>query len=91
MVINFNFRHGAKKSGHTLQIYNYKRVKEWREVTFMKEWVKPLYIGYLQALDLQEQVKLKLQSFPHLHAMLNSRVEIYHLFVCLFVIYNKQI
>ena len=21
------------------------------QVTFMKEWVKPLYIGYLQALD----------------------------------------
>ena len=29
-----------------------KRVKEWREVTFMKEWVKPLYIGYHQALEL---------------------------------------
>ena len=29
-----------------------KRVKEWREATFMKKWVKPLYIGYLQALDL---------------------------------------
>ena len=28
-----------------------KRVKEWREVTFMKEWVKALYIGYHQALD----------------------------------------
>merc|ERR1712004_67683 len=24
-----------------------KRVKEWREVTFMKEWVKALYIFFL--------------------------------------------
>ena len=56
VVINLNFRYGAKKSGHTLQIYNYKRVKEWREVTFMKEWVKPLYIGYLQALDLPQNL-----------------------------------
>ena len=23
-----------------------KRVKEWREVTFMKEWVKPLYLSF---------------------------------------------
>ena len=29
-----------------------KRVEERREVTFRKERVKPLYIGYLQALDL---------------------------------------
>ena len=27
-------------------------MKEWREVTLMKEWVKPLYIGYHQALEL---------------------------------------
>ena len=27
-------------------------LKEWREVTFMKEWVKPLHIGYHQALEL---------------------------------------
>ena len=31
-------------------------MKEWREVTFMKEWVKPLYIGYLQALDLPQYI-----------------------------------
>ena len=37
-----------------------KDVKELREVTFMKEWVKPLYIGYLQALDLPQN----LFSFP---------------------------
>ena len=24
-----------------------KRVKKLREVTFMKEWMKPMYIGYL--------------------------------------------
>ena len=33
-----------------------KRVEEWREVTFMKEWVKPLYICYLQALDLPKNI-----------------------------------
>ena len=37
-----------------------KRVKEGREVTFMKEWVKSLYIGYLQALDLSQN------AFPFL-------------------------
>ena len=35
-------------------------MKEWREVTFMKEWVKALYIGYHQALDLPK----KLFPFP---------------------------
>ena len=35
-----------------------KRVKEWREVTFMKEWVKALYIGYHQALDLPKNLFL---------------------------------
>ena len=108
VVINFNFRHGAKKSGqsgHPFRSYGFfqwkskmkeftnvagnvtsfagnvnllfpswlsprksgffqrkgrKRVKEWREVTFMKEWVKPLYIGYHQALDLPK----KLFPFP---------------------------
>ena len=33
-----------------------KGPKEWREVTFMKQWVKPLYMGYLQALDLYHYV-----------------------------------
>ena len=33
-----------------------KRVKEWREVTFMKEWVKALYIGYHQELDLPKNL-----------------------------------
>ena len=122
MVINFNFRHGAKKSGqsgHSFRSYGFfsvkeqnervykcdrscnffcrsckfassqldfmtmamiwsilgnsvipfsprksgffqrkgrKRVKEWREVTFMKEWVKALYIGYHQALDLPKNL-----------------------------------
>ena len=31
-------------------------MKEWREVTFMKEWVKPLYIGYHQALELPKNL-----------------------------------
>ena len=31
-------------------------MKEWHEVTFMKEWVKPLYIGYHQALDLPKNL-----------------------------------
>ena len=35
VVINFNFRHGAKK---------------------LKEWVKPLYIGYHQALELPKNL-----------------------------------
>ena len=121
MVINFNFRHGAKKSGqsgHLFWSYDFfqwkskmkeftnvtipvtssaiqvnlllpswiswpwawfeafsqifsnhfhpervvffqeraKRVKEWREVTFMKEWVKALYIGYHQELDLPKNL-----------------------------------
>ena len=33
-----------------------KRMKEWGEVTFMKEWVKALYIGYHQALDLPKNL-----------------------------------
>ena len=33
-------------------------MKEWREVTFMKECLKPLYIGYLQALDLPQHLDL---------------------------------
>ena len=39
-----------------------KRVKKWREVTFMKEWMKPLYFGYLQALNLPQY----LVSFPRM-------------------------
>ena len=35
-----------------------KSVNEWREVTFMKEWVRTLYIGYLQALDLRQNLFL---------------------------------
>ena len=31
-------------------------VKEWRDVTFMKEWVKPMYIGYHQALELPKNL-----------------------------------
>ena len=31
-------------------------MKEWREVTFMKEWVKALYIGYHQELDLPKNL-----------------------------------
>ena len=48
-----------RKSGF-FQRKGRKRVKEWREVTFMKEWVKALYIGYHQALDLPK----KLFPFP---------------------------
>ena len=48
-----------RKSGF-FQRKGRKRVKEWREVTFMKEWVKPLYIGYHQALELPQN----LFSFP---------------------------
>ena len=31
-------------------------MKEWREVTFMKEWMKALYSGYHQALDLPQNL-----------------------------------
>ena len=31
-------------------------MKEWPKVTFMKDWVKPLYIGYLQVLDLPQNL-----------------------------------
>ena len=44
-----------RKSGF-FQRKGQKSVKEWREVTFMKEWVKPLYICYLQALDLPQDL-----------------------------------
>ena len=33
-------------------LFSRKRVKEWREVTFMKEWVKPLYIGSPMSVEL---------------------------------------
>ena len=45
----------TRKSGF-FQRKSRKRVKEWREVTFMKEWVKPLYIGYHQALELPKNL-----------------------------------
>ena len=41
---------------HQGMIWTLKRVKEWREVTFMKEWVKALYIGYHQVLDLPKNL-----------------------------------
>ena len=44
-----------RKSGF-FQRKGRKRVKEWREVTFMKEWVKALYIGYHQELDLPKNL-----------------------------------
>ena len=44
-----------RKSGF-FQRKGRKRVKEWREVTFMKEWVKALYIGDHQALDLPQNL-----------------------------------
>ena len=64
-----------RKSGF-FQRKGRKRVKEWREVTFMKEWVKALYIGYHQALDLpksffrSENGPLK---FPRSNSILYSK------------------
>ena len=37
---------------------------DWREVTFMKEWVKPLYIGYDQALELPKNLFAELPRRP---------------------------
>ena len=34
-------------------------MKEWREVTFMKEWVKPLYIGLTEVLRYLGPFRLK--------------------------------
>ena len=48
--------HFHPKTVFFLQRKGRKRVKEWRKVTSMKEWVKPLYIGYLQALDLPQNL-----------------------------------
>ena len=31
-------------------------MKEWREVTFIEKWVKALYIGYHQELDLPQNL-----------------------------------
>ena len=60
----FFFLGGYHARGHNLNVFQtpprksgffqrtgWKRVKEWRKVTFMKEWMKPLYIAYHQALD----------------------------------------
>ena len=46
-------------------------MKEWREVTFMKEWVKALYIGYHQALELPKKLFLFLAT-GHLKIFLRS-------------------
>ena len=52
---NFLKPFSPRKSGF-FQRKGRKRVKEWREVTFMKEWVKALYIGYHQELDLPKNL-----------------------------------
>ena len=52
---NFRKPFSPRKSGF-FQRKGRKRVKEWREVTFMKEWVKALYIGYHQELDLPKNL-----------------------------------
>ena len=44
-------------------------MKEWREVTIIKEWVKSLYIGYLQVLDLPQNLSY---SIPISAMALNS-------------------
>ena len=47
---------GTPRKSGLLQREGRNRVKEWREVTFMKEWVKALYIGYHQELDLPKNL-----------------------------------
>ena len=62
--VNFFALAGYHVQSHDLDVFECffqrkarKRVSEWREVTFMKEWVNPCtYIGYLQALDLPQNL-----------------------------------
>ena len=39
---------GTPRKSGLLQREGRNRVKEWREVTFMKAWVKPLYVCCVQ-------------------------------------------
>ena len=57
---HFRTPFSPRKSGF-FQRKGRKRVKEWREVTFMKEWVKALYIGYHQDWN---RVLVSLISWP---------------------------
>ena len=60
VLVVWRLQHHCHPQSGFFQRKGQKRVKEWREVTFMKEWVKALYIGYHQALDLPK----KLFPFP---------------------------
>ena len=93
MIWNFS-RHfqtpfSPRKSGF-FQRKGRKRVKEWREVTFMKEWVKALYIGYHQELDLPKnlfpfprtvQLKISLGPIRFLYSKFHGLLKlIFHFF-----------
>ena len=57
-------------------------MKEWREVTFMKEWVKPLFIGYLQALDLPQNIFSVSENGPFENFLRSNSIFIVHFMVC---------
>ena len=56
VLVVWRLQHHCHPQSGFFQRKGQKRVKEWREVTFMKEWVKPLYIGYHQALELPKNL-----------------------------------
>ena len=57
-------------------------MKEWRKVTFMKEWVKPLCIGYHQALELPKNLIPSLRT-SHLKIFLGpTKFYIANFMVC---------
>ena len=57
-------------------------MKEWREVTFIKEWVKPLFIGYIQALDLPQNIFFVSESGPFENFLRSNSIFIVHFMVC---------
>ena len=56
VLVVWRLQHHCHPQSGFFQRKGQKRVKEWREVTFMKEWVKALYIGYHQELDLPKNL-----------------------------------
>ena len=53
-----------------------KRVKEWREVTFMKEWLEPLCIGSLNAMTKKGQKGQNVNYF-FLRFTINNRKNLF--------------
>ena len=59
-----------------MDIMSRKRVKEWREVTFMKEWLEPLYIGSLNAMTKKGQKGQNVNYF-FLRFTINNRKNLF--------------